>query len=192
MRDPRQVPADDEFGGRCPPYGTAVGSGLRGDAGMISVEAARDRVLAGLRPTPAELVALPDAWGGVTATQVIARLTQPPADVSAMDGYALRAADGTAGAILRVIGAAPAGHPFDGQLGPGEAVRLFTGSVVPAGADTILLQEDATAGEGTVRVNETVRPARHIRRAGRPPVRRPARPRRGGAPVHRQRRPRRR
>jgi len=133
---------------------------------MISVEAARDRVLAGLRPTPAELVALPDAWGRVTATQVIARLTQPPADVSAMDGYALRAADGTAGAILRVIGAAPAGHPFDGQLGPGEAVRLFTGSVVPAGADTILLQEDATAGEGTVRVNETVRPARHIRRAG--------------------------
>jgi len=133
---------------------------------MISVEAARDRVLAGLRPTPAELVALPDAWGRVTATQVIARLTQPPDDVSAMDGYALRAADGTAGAILRVIGAAPAGHPFDGQLGPGEAVRLFTGSVVPAGADTILLQEDATAGEGTVRVNETVRPARHIRRAG--------------------------
>ena len=133
---------------------------------MISVEAARDRVLAGLRPTPAELVALPDAWGRVTATQVIARLTQPPADVSAMDGYALRAADGTAGAILHVIGAAPAGHPFDGQLGPGEAVRLFTGSVVPAGADTILLQEDATAGEGTVRVNETVRPARHIRRAG--------------------------
>ena len=133
---------------------------------MISVEEARDRILAGLRPTPAELVALPDAWGRVTAAPVIARLTQPPADMSAMDGYALRAADGTAGSVLRVIGAAPAGHPFDGQIGPGEAVRLFTGSVVPAGADTILLQEDATAGEGTVRVNETVRPARHIRRAG--------------------------
>ena len=133
---------------------------------MISVEEARDRILAGLRPTPAELVALPDAWGRVTAAPVIARLTQPPADMSAMDGYALRAADGTAGAVLRVTGAAPAGHPFDGQIGPGEAVRLFTGSVVPAGADTILLQEDATAGEGTVRVNETVRPARHIRRAG--------------------------
>jgi molybdopterin molybdotransferase len=133
---------------------------------VISVEAARDRILAGLRPTPAELVPLPDAWGRVSAIPVIARLTQPPADVSAMDGYALRAADGTAGAILRVIGAAPAGHPFDGQIGPGEAVRLFTGSVVPAGADTILLQEDATAGDGTVRVNEAVRPARHIRRTG--------------------------
>ena len=133
---------------------------------MISVEEARDRILAGLRPTPAELVALPDAWGRVTAAPVIARLTQPPADMSAMDGYALRAADGTAGSVLRVIGAAPAGHPFDGQIGPGEAVRLFTGSVVPAGADTILLQEDATAGEGTVRVNETVRPSRHIRRTG--------------------------
>jgi len=133
---------------------------------MISVEEARDRILAGLRPTPAELVALPDAWGRVTAAPVIARLTQPPADMSAMDGYALRAADGTAGAVLRVTGAAPAGHPFDGQIGPGEAVRLFTGSVVPAGADTILLQEDATAGEGTVRVNETVRPSRHIRRTG--------------------------
>ena len=76
---------------------------------------------------------------------MIARLTQPPADVSAMDGYALRAADGTLGAVLRVIGSAPAGHPFPGAVGPGQAVRLFTGSVVPKGADAILLQEDATA-----------------------------------------------
>jgi len=133
---------------------------------MISVEEARQRILAGLRPTPAEIVALADAWGRVTATPVVARLTQPPADVSAMDGYALRAEDGTEGAVLQVIGTAPAGHPFDGRVGPGDAVRIFTGSIVPAGADAILLQEDATRTGETVRVNETVRANRHIRRAG--------------------------
>ena len=133
---------------------------------MISVEEARERILADLHPTPAEIVALADAWGRVTATPVIARLTQPPADVSAMDGYALRAADGSLGAMLHVIGSAPAGHPFEGSVGPGQSVRLFTGSVVPQGADAILLQEDATATGTEVRVNEAVTAGRHIRRAG--------------------------
>jgi molybdopterin molybdotransferase len=133
---------------------------------MISVEAARDRILAALRPTAAEIVALAEAWNRVTAAPVLARLTQPPADVSAMDGYTLLAANGTLGASLRVIGSAPAGHPFDGSLGAGEAVRLFTGSVVPAGADAILLQEDATRDGNTIRVNEAVVVGRHIRRAG--------------------------
>lgn len=133
---------------------------------MISVDEARARIVAAMRPTPPEIVALPQAWGRVTAAAVTARLTQPPADLSAMDGYALRAADGTLGATLRVIGEAPAGHPFPGQVGPGEAVRIFTGSVVPAGADTILLQEDATRDGALVTVNEAVREFRHIRRAG--------------------------
>jgi molybdopterin molybdotransferase len=133
---------------------------------MITVEAARDRILADLRATPAEIVALASAWNRVTAEPVLARLTQPPSDVSAMDGYALRAGDGGLGAVLRVIGAAPAGHPFDGRVGPGEIVRLFTGSVVPAGADAILLQEDATRDGDQVRVNEAVVAGRHIRRAG--------------------------
>ncbi len=133
---------------------------------MISVEEARARILAGLHPLPAEIVALADAWGRVTATPVAARLTQPPADVSAMDGYALRAPDGHQGAVLDVIGEAPAGHPFAGRVGAGQAVRLFTGSLVPAGADAILLQEDATREGGRVRVNEAVRAGRHIRRAG--------------------------
>ena len=83
-----------------------------------------------------------------------------------MDGYALRAADGAMHATLRVIGAAPAGHPFDGPVGPREAVRLFTGSVVPSGANSILLQEDATRDGDTVRVNEAVAAGRHIRRKG--------------------------
>ncbi len=133
---------------------------------MISVEEARERILADLRATPAEVVALADVWNRVTAADVVARLTQPPADVSAMDGYALRAEDGTRGARLTVIGAAPAGHPFAGSVGPGEIVRLFTGSVVPDGADAILLQEDATRDGDTVTVNEAVRQGRHIRRAG--------------------------
>src|SRR6202035_598186 len=133
---------------------------------MISVEEARERILADLHPTSAEIVALADAWGRVTAAPVIARLTQPPADVSAMDGYALRAADGGLGAMLHVIGSAPAGHPFEGTVRPGQSVRLFTGSVVPQGADAILLQEDATASGTEVRVNEAVTAGRHIRRAG--------------------------
>jgi len=133
---------------------------------MISVEEARQRILSALRPTPAEVVALAAAWSRVTAEPVLARLTQPPADVSAMDGYALRAADGVSHASLTVIGVAPAGHPFDSTVGPGQAVRLFTGSVVPPGADAILLQEDATRDGDDLRVNEAVTLGRHIRRAG--------------------------
>jgi molybdopterin molybdotransferase len=68
--------------------------------------------------------------------------------------------------VLEVIGSAPAGHPFDSSVAAGQAVRIFTGSVVPAGADAILLQEDATATGTEVRVNEAVTEGRHIRRAG--------------------------
>src|SRR5580698_954015 len=98
---------------------------------MITVDEARGRILAGLSAMPAEIVALANAWSRVTAEPVLARLTQPPSDVSAMDGYALRAVDGNLGATLKVIGSAPAGHPFSGKVGPGQAVRLFTGSFVP-------------------------------------------------------------
>ncbi|MBR0672760.1 molybdopterin molybdotransferase MoeA [Neoroseomonas soli] len=133
---------------------------------MLPVEDARARIIAALAPTAAETVALPDGAGRVLARGVVARLTQPPADVSAMDGYALRAADGTEGATLAVIGSSPAGRPFGGTVGAGQAVRIFTGGFIPTGADTILLQEDATADGDAVRVNETVNPGRHIRRRG--------------------------
>ena len=111
---------------------------------MISVDEARTRILAGLRPTAAEILPLADAWGRVTAAAVTARLTQPPRDISAMDGFAVSAADAHIGAVLTLRGAAPAGHPWDGTLGAGEALRIFTGSIFPAGADAVLLQEDAT------------------------------------------------
>jgi len=133
---------------------------------MILVEEARARILSALSPTGAESVALPDAWNRVLAAPVAARLNQPPADVSAMDGYAVRAADAVAGAWLRVIGAAPAGHPFAGVVGAGEAVRIFTGGVMPPGADSVLIQEDAEAREGAVLVREAAPPGRWVRRAG--------------------------
>ena len=133
---------------------------------LLPVDAARARILAGLTPTAAETVALSEGAGRVLARGVTARLTQPPADVSAMDGYAVRAADAAEGASLAVIGSAPAGRPFAGVVGAGQAVRIFTGGFVPDGADAILLQEDATAADGRVRVNETVKAGRHIRRRG--------------------------
>ncbi len=83
-----------------------------------------------------------------------------------MDGNAARAADAASGARLRVVGAAPAGRPFDGVLKWGEAVRLFTGSVIPPGADTVLLQEDAEAEAETVLVCQAPRLGQHIRRQG--------------------------
>ena len=133
---------------------------------MLALEDARARILAALEPTAAETLPLAEAWGRVLARPVLARLTQPPADVSAMDGYAVRSSDAVAGARLRVTGAAPAGHPHAGGLGPGEAVRIFTGGFVPDGADAILLQEDAVAAEGQVIVQETVKQGRWIRRRG--------------------------
>jgi hypothetical protein len=111
---------------------------------MISVEEARGKILAALHPTPAEIVALAEAWNRVTATPVLARLTQPPADVSAMDGYAVRAADGTLGAMLRVIGAAPAGHPFEGSGVAGRTMH----NPWPALADARMWRVSQHAGAG--------------------------------------------
>jgi molybdopterin molybdotransferase len=133
---------------------------------MLSVSEARRKILAAIPPTGAETIALANAHNRVLCAPLPARLTQPPADVSAMDGFALRAADGRAGSVLRIIGSAPAGHPFTGKIGPGEAVRLFTGSFVPEGADTVLIQEDATLAGDCLTVNETCALQKNIRRAG--------------------------
>ena len=133
---------------------------------MLSVEEARIRILAGLRATPAESVALDSAWGRVTARPILARLSNPPADISAMDGYAIRAADSAPGTVLRLVGTSPAGHPFAGAVKAGECVRLFTGSVMPDGSDCVLIQENAGRDADRVTVHEAVAPGRHIRRAG--------------------------
>ncbi len=128
---------------------------------MISVEDARARILARMVPVSAETVGLAEGLGRILARPVVARLTQPPADVSAMDGYAVRAGESAA----TVTGAAPAGHPFLRAVGPGEAVRLFTGSVVPDGADAVVAQEDVTVTEGRIGW-PAVRPGQHVRRRG--------------------------
>ena len=133
---------------------------------MLSVEEARARILSGLTHVAAEIVPISDAWNRVLAAPVVARLTQPPADVSAMDGYAVRAADAVSGETLRVIGEAPAGHPFGGSVSAGETVQLYTGSVVPAGADAVLLQEDAARDGDMIRVCETIGVGRHVRPRG--------------------------
>ncbi|WP_297369110.1 gephyrin-like molybdotransferase Glp [Acidocella sp.] len=130
---------------------------------MISVEEARGRILANITPVGAETVALAQGLGRVLAAPVVARLNQPPADVSAMDGYALRAVDAAPGARLRLIGEAPAGRPFGGVVGPREAVRVFTGSVIPEGADAVIIQEDVDLDTGFVSPRDGAVPGRHIR-----------------------------
>lgn len=134
---------------------------------MIPVGEAQSRILAALSPVGAETIGLDRADGRTLAADVTAALTQPPAPVSAMDGYAVRAADLAAlPATLTRIGQAPAGHPFAGRVDPGECVRIFTGGQVPEGADAILIQEDAEERDGKVHAKESVAPGRYVRPAG--------------------------
>jgi molybdopterin molybdotransferase len=124
-------------------------------------------ILAGAEPLPEEMVALDAAFHRVLARDLAALRTQPPRAMSAMDGYAVRAADaGHAGARLRVIGEVAAGRPFEGKVGPGDAVRIFTGGVIPEGADAIVIQEDAAVHGDNIEIKEAAPPGRHIRRAG--------------------------
>ena len=133
---------------------------------LMPVADALSAVLEGATGLGEELVALEEAAGRVLARDVKAMRTQPPADMSAMDGYAVRATDATLGAKLKVTGEVAAGRPFAGAVGTGEAVRIFTGGVVPAGADAIVIQEDTARDGDVVTVNEAANKGKHIRRAG--------------------------
>ncbi|WP_274423922.1 molybdopterin molybdotransferase MoeA [Chelativorans sp. YIM 93263] len=135
---------------------------------LLPVDQALERILEGMHPLPAETVPLVEAVGRVLAAPLQARRSQPPFDASAMDGYAVRAADvASIPAILRLVGEAAAGQRYDGRLSAGEAVRIFTGAPVPPGADTILIQENAKRlDDGTIEATETVAPGWYIRRAG--------------------------
>src|SRR3979409_1418623 len=96
-------------------------------------------ILSGAEPLPEEMVALDAAHHRVLARDVAALRTQPPQAMSAMDGYAVRAADAPkTGVRLKVIGEVAAGRPFEKAVGPGEAVRIFTGGVIPYGADAVV------------------------------------------------------
>ena len=112
---------------------------------LMPVAEALQRVLADARALPAEMVALNDALGCVLTNDVKALRTQPPAAVSAMDGYAVRAIDVAAAPVtLKLIGEVAAGHPFAGSVGAGQAARIFTGGVMPDGTDTVVIQELAS------------------------------------------------
>ena len=133
---------------------------------LLSVAEALARVTSGIEPLEAEPVGLDRARGRVLAEDLAARLTQPPFDASAMDGYAVRAADvASLPATLRLIGASLAGAGFAGRVGRGEAVRIFTGAPVPRGADTIVIQENTDEAGGMLRVKDAA-PGRHIRPRG--------------------------
>jgi molybdopterin molybdotransferase len=134
---------------------------------MISVSEAFTLIQAHRPALAQETVPLKAALGRRLAAPVIAQRTHPPAAMSAMDGYAVKLSDvRSEGAQLRVIGEAPAGRPFDGTVGSAEAVRIFTGSVIPKGADTVIIQENVTRdGDQIVSLAAFDRP-RHIRAAG--------------------------
>ncbi|MET0483005.1 MAG: gephyrin-like molybdotransferase Glp [Aestuariivirgaceae bacterium] len=134
---------------------------------LLPVAEARAMILAGAEPLPGEMVPLAEADGRVLAEDLRASRDQPPFAASAMDGYAVRAADIAAlPASLRLIGKAPAGRRFRGTVGPGEAVRIFTGAPVPGGADTVVIQENAVEAGGLVTVTAATAPGRNVRDAG--------------------------
>ena len=134
---------------------------------LMPVADALAAVLAGAEPLPEEMVALDAAYHRVLARDAAALRTQPPQAMSAMDGYAVRAADAAQkGARLKVIGEVAAGRPFDRKIGPGETARIFTGGVIPEGADAIVIQEDTSVDGDRITISEAAVPGRHIRRAG--------------------------
>jgi len=134
---------------------------------LLSVADALALVLADAAALPAEPAALADACGRVLAADLAALRTQPPADVSAMDGYAVRAADvATVPVHLTVIGEVAAGRPFDRRIEAGEAARIFTGGVMPRGADTVVIQEVTTRNGDVVAITRPETRGRNVRPEG--------------------------
>jgi molybdopterin molybdotransferase len=136
-------------------------------SGMISVAEALAKVAAGVSLVSSEHVPLPAALGRVLAEDVAARLTHPPTAVSAMDGYAVRAADvAEVPATLKQIGEAQAGSGFSGRVRAGETVRIFTGAPLPDGADTVIIQEVTDADGDSIVIKETAPEGDFVRAAG--------------------------
>ena len=132
---------------------------------MISVEEALDALFALVSPLDVEEVPLIEAAGRVLARDVAARRSQPPFPASAMDGYAV-SGGAEPGAAFEVIGEAAAGHGFAGSIGPGQAVRIFTGAPVPKGGSRIVIQEDAMRDGDRITLKDDLDTADYIRPAG--------------------------
>ena len=133
---------------------------------MISEDEARRRVLQGVHSLGERIVPLSEALDCFSARDVVARLPLPMFDNSAMDGYAVVASSSTKGTRLRVIGEQPAGIDRQLRISPGEAVRIFTGAPIPAGADAVVMQEDTTREGDEIVVNVDVDPGEFIRQRG--------------------------
>ena len=134
---------------------------------LLPVEEALARILKDVKPVAAEAVPLAEAPGRVLAEPLKTRRDQPPFAASAMDGYAVRTADVAQAPVrLKTIGMAAAGHAFTGSVKEGQAVRIFTGAPLPRGADTVVIQENATAETGFVTINQTARLAQNVRNRG--------------------------
>ncbi|MBR0756831.1 molybdopterin molybdotransferase MoeA [Bradyrhizobium jicamae] len=134
---------------------------------LMPVADALAAILAGAEPMPEEMVALDAAYHRTLARDLAAKRTQPPQAMSAMDGYAVRAADAAdLSARLKVIGEVAAGRPFERKVGAGEAVRIFTGGVIPDGADAVIIQEDTATDGDHITITEAAAKGRHIRPAG--------------------------
>ena len=134
---------------------------------LMPVAEALARVLADAKPLASEPVPLKQATGRVLTKDIAALRTQPPAAVSAMDGYAVRGAEVTEAPVtLKLIGEVAAGHPFDGAVGAGEAARIFTGGVMPAGADTVVIQELTSRHGDNVVIAKPTAPGRNVRKQG--------------------------
>jgi molybdopterin molybdotransferase len=133
----------------------------------MPVTEALSAVLAGAEPLPEEMVTLDAAHHRVLARDIAALRTQPPQAMSAMDGYAVRSIDASrVAAQLKVIGQVAAGRPFEKAVGAGEAVRIFTGGVIPDGADAVIVQENTVIEGPGITITEAAIPGRHIRPAG--------------------------
>ncbi|MFO6463243.1 molybdopterin molybdotransferase MoeA [Jannaschia sp. KMU-145] len=133
---------------------------------MISVEDATARLFSLVDPMPVEEVGLADAMGRVLARPIAANHAQPPFAASAMDGYAVTDLDPAPGDRFRVIGEAAAGRPFAGTVAIGEAVRIFTGAVVPEGATRVIIQEDVSRDGDRITLGDALDPSTYIRPAG--------------------------
>ncbi len=133
---------------------------------MKSIDEALELVLDGLEPLGAERVALPEAAGRVVAADAVSAVDLPPFDRSAMDGYAVRAADTASGEPLRLAGGVAAGDVAAEALQPGTAARISTGAAIPPGADAVLQSELAVEADGAVRPERALEPGLHIRRRG--------------------------
>ena len=133
---------------------------------MIEEGEALARILDAVRPLAARAAAVDDALDCFSARKTLATVSLPPFDNSAMDGYAVVASSCAPGALLKLVGEQPAGVDQRLRVGPGEAIRIFTGAPMPAGADAVVMQEETSVDGATVRLSDSVEAGEFVRRRG--------------------------